>query len=325
MHDYFRGNPEGRNPLEFLREREPIRPEYRDRDARLGVMDEQGVAQLWLFPTLGMLYEELLKDDPEAVTITFTAFNRWLEEDWGLAYRDRIFAAPYLSLCDVGWAVRELEWALDRGARVIVLRPAAAFTATGPRTPADPAFDPFWARVNEAGITVVAHAGDSGYTSNGYAPDGFSAAFGQGAQRPSIKILTMERAIYDFLASLVFDQLFQRFPNVRIASVENGSEFLGDMFNKLRSWGRKIPGFFPEDPVDAFRRNVWINPFWEDDVYEIAELMGTDRVIFGSDWPHIEGMPEPLHYAKELKDFDDEARRLILHDNTAALNALRPA
>ena len=108
----------------------------------------------------------------------------------------------------------------------------------------------------------------------------------------------MERAIYDFLASLVFDQLFQRFPNVRIASVENGSEFLPDMFRKLRSWHRKIPGFFPEDPVDSFRRNVWINPFWEDDVYEIAELMGEDRVIFGSDWPHIEGMPEPLDYAR---------------------------
>jgi predicted TIM-barrel fold metal-dependent hydrolase len=325
MHDYFRGNPEGRNPLEFLREREPIRPEYRDRDARLTVMDEQGLAQLWLFPTLGMLYEELLKDDPEAVTITFTAFNRWLEEDWGFAYRDRIFAAPYLSLCDVDWAVRELEWALDRGARVIVLRPAAVFTETGPRTPADGSFDPFWARVNEAGVTVVAHAGDSGYTSNGYAPDGFSAAFGDGAQRPSIKILTMERAIYDFLASLVFDQLFLRFPNVRIASVENGSEFLPDMFRKLRSWHRKIPGFFPEDPVDAFRRNVWINPFWEDDVYEIAELMGEDRVIFGSDWPHIEGMPEPLDYVRELKDFDAEARKLILHDTAAELNTLRPA
>jgi hypothetical protein len=61
MHDYFRGNPEGRNPLEFLREREPIRPEYRDRDARLAVMDEQGIDQIWLFPTLGVLYEELLK------------------------------------------------------------------------------------------------------------------------------------------------------------------------------------------------------------------------------------------------------------------------
>ena len=78
-----------------------------------------------------MLYEELLMQDPEAVTITFTAFNRWLEEDWGFAYENRIFAAPYLSLCDVDWAVQELEWALDRGARVICLRPAAVFTETG--------------------------------------------------------------------------------------------------------------------------------------------------------------------------------------------------
>jgi predicted TIM-barrel fold metal-dependent hydrolase len=325
MHDYFRGNPEGRNPLEFLREREPIRPEYRDRDARVRVMHEQGVDQLWMFPTLGMLYEELLVDDPEAVTILFTAFNRWLAEDWGFAYADKIFAAPYLSLCDVDWAVRELEWALDQDARTIVMRPAAAFTAAGPLTPGDPTFDPFWARVNEAGITVVAHAGDSGYTAHGYAPDGFSAAFGSGSGRPSIKMLTMERAIYDFLASLVFDQLFQRFPNVRIASVENGSEFLADLFHKLQSWGNKIPGFFPEDPVEIFRRNVWINPFWEDDPYEIAELMGTDRVIFGSDWPHIEGMPEPLHYAKELQEFDADAQQLILHDNTAALNVRRPA
>jgi predicted TIM-barrel fold metal-dependent hydrolase len=325
MHDYFRGNPEGRNPMEFLREREPIRPEYRDRDARLAVMDTQGLNQIWLFPTLGVLYEELLVQDPGAVTITFTAFNRWLEEDWGFAYENRIFAAPYLSLCDVDWAVRELDWALDRGARVVCLRPSAVFTETGSFTPADPKFDPFWARVNESGVTVVAHAGDSGYTSHGYAKDGFSAAFGDGAQRPSIKILTMERAIYDFLASLVFDQLFVRFPNVRIASVENGSEFLGDLFRKMRSWHRKIPGFFAEDPGDTFRRNVWINPFWEDDVYEIADLMGTDRIIFGSDWPHIEGMPEPLDYARELKDFDADARRLILHDNAVELNTLHPA
>ena len=43
MHDYFRGNPDGKSPLEFLRDREPIRAEYRDRDARLAVLDEQGL------------------------------------------------------------------------------------------------------------------------------------------------------------------------------------------------------------------------------------------------------------------------------------------
>ena len=70
---------------------------------------------------------------------------------------------------------------------------------------------------------------------------------------------------------------------------------------------------------------MWINPFWEDDAYEIVELMGADRVIFGSDWPHIEGMPEPLDYVPELKEFDADAQRLILRDNTAALNLRQPA
>jgi predicted TIM-barrel fold metal-dependent hydrolase len=324
MHDYFRGNPEGRNPLEFLRDREPIRAEYRDRDARIQVMDELGLEAVWLFPTLGVLYEEPLKHDPEAVTITFRAFNRWLDEDWGFAHQDRIFAAPYLSLADVDWAVAELEWALGRGARVVVMRPAAPTTAFGPRPPADPVFDPFWARVNEAGITVVAHAGDSGYSSQGYARDGFSASF-EGAGRPSIKFFAMERAIYDFLASLVFDELFVRFPNVRIASVENGSEFLPDLFRKLASASRKLPGFFADDPAELFRRHVWINPFWEDDVGEVVDLMGPDRVIFGSDWPHIEGMPNPLDYVTELEELGDSTRQLILRDNARGLNTLHPA
>jgi predicted TIM-barrel fold metal-dependent hydrolase len=325
MHEYFRGNPNGRNPLEFLQDREPIRPEYRDRDARVRVLDQHGLSACWMFPTLGMLYEELLKHDTDALTTTFTAFNRWVDEDWGFAYQERIFAAPYLTLADVDWAVRELEWALDRGTRLIVMRPAAQFTRLGPRPPAHPEFDPFWARVQEAGVTVVVHAGDSGYTSNGYADDGFSASFGSGNAGPSIKMLHMERAIYDFLASLVFDRFFTRFPGIRVASVENGSEFLPDLFRKLVSQHRRIPGFFPEDPVETFRRNVWINPFWEDDPYEIAELMGADRVIFGSDWPHIEGMPEPLDYVRELKEFSDADRKLILADNVAELTARRPA
>jgi predicted TIM-barrel fold metal-dependent hydrolase len=322
--EYFRGNPAAKLPREYLAAREPIRPEYRDREARLEVMDTQGIERIWLFPTLGMIYEELLAHDPEGVGIMFRAFNRWLAEDWGCEYADRIFASPYISLADIDTAVLELEWAIDHGARTVCMRPAAPTTRLGQRPPADPEFDPFWARVNEAGITVVVHAGDSGYPSNGYAPDGFAATF-EGSNRPSIKMLNMERAIYDFLASLVFDRLFDRFPNVRIASVENGSEFLADLFRKLRSASRKLPGYFADDPVETFRRHIWINPFWEDDVNEVVELMGADRVIFGSDWPHIEGMTSPLDYAVELKAFDAGTQRLILRDNTVALNELRPA
>jgi predicted TIM-barrel fold metal-dependent hydrolase len=335
MSEYFRGNPSGKTPMEYLAEREPIRPEYRDRGARLRVMDHQGVDKIWLFPTLGVLYEQALVDDPEGVGIMFDAFNRWLEEDWGFAYQNRIFAAPYISLADIDAAVRQLEWAIDKGARVIVMRPAAPTTALGQRPPAFEWFDPFWARVNEAGVTVVAHAGDSGYSLNGYGRGAFTTGFGgggglqRGAERRrrggmSIAFVQFERAIYDFLASLILDDFFGRFPNIRVASVENGAEFLPDMFRKLRSARNKMPMLFDDDPVETFKRNIWINPFWEDDVNEVVGCMGADRVLFGSDWPHIEGMQQPLDYLPELKAFDDDDKRRILRDNAEFLNTPQP-
>jgi predicted TIM-barrel fold metal-dependent hydrolase len=323
--DYFRGNPNGRPMHELMGKPEPIRAEYRDRDERLRVMDAQGLERIWLFPTLGMVYEEGLKHDPGAVVLLFRAFNRWLAEDWGMAYQDRIFAAPYISLADVDEAFTELEWALDQGARTVVMRAAAPTTATGPYSPANTMFDPFWARVNEAGITVVVHAGDAGLSSNGYAPDGFSASFRQGPMTPSIKMFAIERAAHDFLATLMLEKLFDRFPAVRVASVENGSEFLSPLFGKLRGTARKMPGYFREDPVDTFRRHVWINPFWEDDVNEIVDLMGDDRVIFGSDWPHIEGLPEPTDWVSELQKLDADSVRKIMGANAAELNQRRPA
>ena len=325
---FLRGNPEGLRPRDLLKEREPLRAEYVQRDARVATLKAQDLEGIWLFPTLGVLYEELLKRDTEAVTALFRAFNRWLEEDWGCNYEGRIFASPYVSLADVDFACEELEWALAQGARTVVMRPAAVWTAhDGVRSPADPLFDPFWARANEAGITVVVHAGDSGYTTHGYVRDGFSAAFGEGDSRPNIKHFNIERAAYDFLVTLAYERLFERFGNLRIASIENGAEFLPDLFRKLRQSRDRLGtiGYYKEDPALLFKEHVWINPFWEDDVYEVEALMGSERVIFGSDWPHIEGMPQPLDYVHELSGFDAAKQRRILRENALELNEPRPA
>jgi predicted TIM-barrel fold metal-dependent hydrolase len=323
LYDYFRGNPEGRNPLEMLAAREPIRPAYRDPAARIATLDEQGLDACWLFPTLGMIYEEPLAHDPEAVTLLFRAFNRWLAEDWGFAHHGRIFAAPYLTLADPAWAVEEVTWALDGGARLIVMRAGAPRTALGRRSPFDPMFAGFWSLANDAGVTVVVHAGDAGLSSNGFALDGFAASF-SGSFKPSVKAFHIEQAIRDWLLTLVFENHLVRFPNLRIASVENGAEYLADLFKKVRSQANKMPGYFPDDPVDLLREHVWINPFWEDDVHEVVELMGADRVLFGSDWPHIEALPEPLDYLRELKDLHPADRRLILDANARGLTERRP-
>ena len=323
MYDYFRGNPDNRNPMEFLARREAIRPAYRDPAERLGTLDAQGLAGCLLFPTLGMIYEEPLAHDPEAVCLLFRAFNRWLAEDWTFNYRDRIYAAPYLTLADPAWAVEELTWALDQGARTVVMRPAAPTTALGRRSPFDAMFDGFWQLANDAGITVVVHAGDSGISSNGFAVDGFAATF-RGGWKPSITSFAIEQAIRDYLLSIVFENMFERFPNLRVASIENGAQYLPDLLAKIRSTANKMPGYWKEDPVETFRQHVWINPFWEDDVNVVADCMGTDRVIFGSDWPHIEALPEPIDYVRELKEFDDAEARQILFDNAQELLTLRP-
>ena len=329
LYKYFRGNPERKSPLEYLRDREPIPAEYRDRDARLARMDQQGISSVWLFPTLGVLYEELIKHDTEGLGVLFRGFNRWLEEDWGFSYQNRIYASPYITLADVNWACEELEWALENDARTVVLRPAPVITPQGPRSPGDEMFDPFWSRVNEAGITVVVHAGDSGYTSQGYDEDGFGAEFGGPGVRkkgaPTIKAFNIERAAQDWLLTMSFERMYERFPNLRVASVENGSDYLSNLLRKLGQVADKNPWWFKEDPVELFKSHVWMNPFWEDDVHEVSEIMGADHVIFGSDWPHIEGMPQPLDYVVELKEFEEADKQKILLDNTAYLNELRPA
>lgn len=326
LRDYFRGNPTGRSPLEMLKDREPLPGEYMDRDLRIEKIKEQGLQGAWLFPTLGVLYEELLKNDIEAVKVLFRAFNRWLDEDWGCNYQDTIFAAPYISLCDVDFAVEELQWALDQDARVVCMRPAAVWTDEGPKSPGNKMFDPFWAQLNEAGIPLVIHAGDSGYSSQGYAEDGFGASFGGSSSYvPSIKAFNIERAALDWLMTMSLEKIYERFPNLRIASVENGSTFLPDLFRKLPQQKNKLMGWFKEDPLELFKEHVWINPFWEDDPSEVADYMGSDRVIFGSDWPHIEGMPTPLDYVDELNTFNEHDRRLILLDNVLELNKPRPA
>ncbi|MEM7139892.1 MAG: amidohydrolase family protein [Actinomycetota bacterium] len=327
LHEYFKGNPNGRSPLEMLKEREPLPAYYMNNDARVAKLEEQGLSGCWLFPTLGVLYEELIKDDIEACSVMMSAFNQWLLDDWGYDYQDMIFGAPYLCLGDVDAAAAEVDKVVAAGARVVVMRPASVTTIHGQMSPFDPHFDPVWSRINEAGIPVVVHAGDSGYSTQGYADNKFSAAgISKGNYGgPSIGSFSIERAAQDWLIQATFQKIFDRFPRLRFASVENGSDFLAPMFRKFDQQTKKTFGWFTDHPSDTFREKVWINPFWEDDVNEIAELMGPDRVIFGSDWPHIEGLPHPLDYLVELKEFDPVDVKKIVLDNVTELNTPLPA
>jgi predicted TIM-barrel fold metal-dependent hydrolase len=319
---FFKGKA-GTDVRSAFGELEPIRPEYRDRDRRLAVMDEQGLDGAWLFPTLGVGVEEALAHDGTAAMAAFRAFNEWLHDDWGYAYEDRLFGAPYLCVMDLAAAVDELETAIARGARVICMRPGPVHTAGGTTSPFTEAFDPFWARVAEAGITVAFHGGDSGYGTHvdAWEPDTEAKAF---FATPLYRSITSNRAISETMMALLCHKVLERHPRLRIASIENGAGWVSHLLRLVEKSAAMSPGWFAESPTELFHRQVWVSPFWEDHPVTSVETIGADRTLFGSDWPHTEGLAEPLSYRDELAGLPEATIDQVMGTNALELTGRLP-
>jgi predicted TIM-barrel fold metal-dependent hydrolase len=255
---------------------------------------------------------------------SLTAFNRWLVDDWGFVYQHRLVSVPMLSLADPDAALVERDSLIERGARIVHLRPAPVPGEHGvSRSLGHPSHDPVWARLAEASIPVAFHLGDSGY-------EVFSAAWGgkarfeayvKGGGTAAIlpKVLTSDRAIHDTMASMIIDGVFHRHPTLRVASIENGSDWVARLVKRLKKQASQTPWFFKEDPLDVMRRNVWVTPYYEEDIRALADLIGPEHVLFGSDWPHGEGLAEPTQFVKELHDFDETGLRKVMRDNALEL------
>lgn len=309
-------------PDQLMRPRQVA--ELMGRDARLAWMDEHGIDAVLLFPGLALTVEHQLRDDIEVCVANLRSFNRWLDEEWGFSYRDRILAVPFLSLVDLDAAVSELEWALGRGARAVHL----LFVPVGGRSIADPYFDPFWARLAEAGVPVCFHGCDSGYS------ELFSVHWGEDPRPPAHAQSPFQRAFFygerpimDTLGSLVLHNLFGRFPRLQAMSIENGSAWVPyllrvmDKAVKTGARGRWLGGPVTERPSEVFSRHVSVAPFDDDDVRSLIELIGADRVLLGSDYPHPEGYPEPRDFFAGVPLSDDE-RASIERANAARLLGL---
>jgi predicted TIM-barrel fold metal-dependent hydrolase len=313
---YFRGNNQaGLELKDLLGQPQPTRPEYTDREARLAVLDAQGVAATLLLPTAGLGMEEMLNDRPGDLYALLEAVNRWLEDDWGYAYQDRLFPPALLSLADPELAVRELCRVRDAGARLIVLRPGPVVNGEHSWSPGNPRFDRFWATAAEAGVIVAYHAADSGY-------EWLARKWGEGSfsgiktsPLPEIMQLHVERPIQDTLAALIGHGVFDRHPTLRVVTVELGSTWVLDLVKRMRTAYGKIPQQFGRDPVESFREHVWITPFYEDDLVGLSDAVGVDRILLGSDWPHPEGLRRPIDFLADLQALPEADHKRVLSDN----------
>ena len=316
--EYFRvGNPEGKSYREIVGD--PMRsiPAFRRPEPRVELMDELGVDRALMFPTLASLLEERLRDDPELTHAVIHSLNEWMHEEWTFNYENRIFATPVITLPIVEKALAELEWAIERGAKTILIRPAPVPGYRGSRSFGLPEFDPFWKAAVDADILVSMHASDSGYTR--YQGDWTGPEEMLPFRLDPFRALTVgKRPVEDTFAAFVCHGVFTRFPDLRVASIESGGDWVVPFLEHIEDVYRKMPQAFDEDPVEAFKRNVWVSPFHEDRIDRLAEAIGADHILFGSDYPHPEGLAEPCSYLDHLPStFSSEDVAKIMGGNLA--------
>lgn len=281
---------------------------------RVAELDRQGVVEALNYPTLGSLVEHSSADDPALTLAIIHALNEWMHEHWSFNYDNRVFTTPIINLSEVEAAQRELAWLLERGAKVALIKPGPVNGLHGWRSPALSEFDPFWRDVEAAGLPIVLHASYpplDDYVSR-WEPPHTQNFMAQSAFR---WMVLGHREIADMITSLICHGTLTRFPKLRIASVENGSGWIFPLFNDFEDLQKKMPQNFPEHPHDVFRRNIWVSPFWEGCVSDVVNTVGWDKVMFGSDYPHPEGLAEPNGFWKYAEGMDVRRTYDFMGDN----------
>jgi len=136
-----------------------------------------------------------------------------------------------------------------------------------------------------------------------------------------------ERPVIDTLSALIFDNLFGRFPKLNVVVSEHGASWVPHMLShmdKSRGMGRNGPwigGKLTERPSAIFKRHIRVAPYPEDDVVKLVDhLDGYDRVlVFGSDFPHAEGVTTPADFQAGLATLPADMQRRIMYENAASV------
>ncbi len=297
---------------------EPMQKEYLDHDARLKQLTEQQIERSIMYPGGWALFAEAYLDGIDPLYDNLESFNKWINEDWGFNYQDRIYAPALVSLRDLDRACEELDRVLAAGAKFIVLPAGPAYG----RSPGDPYFDPFWSRINEAKAVVTFHISEFHYQAN------VASQWGWGLVPPfqfsawQWQNTYGERPITDTLSALIFDNLFGRFPNIKVLVSEFGADWIPhfikhmDKSRGMARLGTWLGGQLTERPSTIFKNHVRVVPYPEDDTIALVNSLGTTEcLVMGSDWPHAEGLKEPADFFARVEALGEEKRKEFLRTN----------
>jgi predicted TIM-barrel fold metal-dependent hydrolase len=293
---------------------------YRLSGARMHALDEFGFDAAVLFPNYGLLWEQRLANDRAAQRANARAYNRFMAG----ACADgagRLFGVAHLLLHDPAWAVEEIRRVRADGVRLAMVAPAPV----DGKPLSHPDFDPVWAALCDEGVAPVFHV--SAFESplhpawrQGEAEDGeqlFDSIF-----------LYLAPAVA--LANLILHGVLERFPALRIGVIELTASWVPSFLLHLdgasdfyaQRHGEPFRAL-PERPSTYFLRQVRVAALPYEMPNRLVPKVGDDTFMIGSDWPHAEGVADPMGAAtRAVGGLGEPARSNLLGANAAWLLGL---
>jgi predicted TIM-barrel fold metal-dependent hydrolase len=220
------------------------------------------------------------------------AHNRWLKDFVDQAPIQRAGIAQ-IFLGDVEGSVAEIEWAANNGLRGGILVPGAP-----PDSPFEPlyssSYEPIWAAAAENNMTLNHHAGGATPNFGNHFPS-------------SLAVFMLEVSWWSQRAlwHLMFSGVFERYPSLKWINTETGTAWVPDTLEKLDSFYHRMKyskygsesifgGMAVEDltltPSEYWKRQCYVGAsFLRPTEVSLCSNVGVDNILWGSDYPHIEG------------------------------------
>jgi predicted TIM-barrel fold metal-dependent hydrolase len=276
--------------------------------ARVKLLDEWGVNAGVLFPTVGILWDVA---DHELAAAYARAYNNWIN-DFATPVRSRVIPIAHIALQDVESALAELKRCIKLGFKGIFLAPENV----GGRRFSHPDFDPIWRECEDAGIPACLHVivrfnRAPGIIGQFYQPGEFRTVFGFA--------LGGFAQVVPAAMTMVADGLFDRFPRLKVLCVEAGCGWAPYIMDRMDQKYELLGWTYPTKlkPSDYFRRNIWVVAEPEErTIGAVMDLLGEDRVLWGSDFPHVDSNLEAPHLIRSsISNLSEARQRKLLGEN----------
>jgi len=295
------------------------------REDRPAALDHLGFASQLVFTTtyLAPLRRFDLGENVELAYALATGHNRGIVDF--CAIDPRLLAVCYVPFADTGRAAAAAAEAIEMGAKALMI------ASNPPRNHSQShiAFDRVWAQAQEAGLPILFHVGGEQpmnpvYKENGLPP--VPDFHGGDSNFTSVSYMAIPYSPMQTLSTLIFDGVFDRFPDLRFGAIELGASWLPGW---LRSMDSAADAFRKNEerlqkaslkPSEFVRRQLRVTPYPHEPAGWIIEHSGPEVTMFSSDYPHVEGGRNPMkRFEASLEDRSDEERYGFFRGNFADL------